>query len=279
MATIASKHSAPTNLGRKATEAVVEVARALVACGFNESALIHGSAATRAFTFIECESIAIMAGDVDIVVEATITPDELVVLQELLDGVFRSALDQHASPRSRVSIKVANRQFLTMAEAPSLMLSAHAGGLSAKAIFQHHHARPTHTADVRFPFALQYGAWRWANLAAGQPSERMLGLYELTKGCLRARTSRATLDDCSLVSASELAAYVTDSRFLLRRQLPPFVVGLIAEVIESHDPLTHSSQAASFKASQAELRQMVRRTMPQSLLARRLAEQPLKDVA
>lgn len=262
--------SASRPLRTCAVGAVDSVVERIIDLGLSSSVTLHGSAATGDYAFLDCGDSPALMSDIDILVNDSHVAPYVASIENELSHVFRVALGKLASPASKVSIKVINGGFLRTMEAPSLLRSAVARGCQTRQLTR---TNPYNmTGAIVFPYALPYAVWRTITHLGTGRAENAVALYELTKGCWRAKFPQADGQPLGarVLALDECRSVVETSLFSLRSFVPPTTSRILADWLASPDLLRLTLGPSRLLQQRSEISRVVMRRMPHGLLNDRI---------
>lgn len=267
----------PTALTRAACDAFAAIAVELSRIGLGTHARIHGSAATKALSFLDWSPTPLLAGDVDVLIMAPLSPSDVSGLQTSLTTIYRVALGPHGAEHSHVSVKSLDVQFLATLEAEGLLKSAWHGGVTARALASRQNIIPARTSRVIFPYALHYATWRYVSSAASGPLDQLVGLYELCKGVSRYIQPHVTTNLARLFTRTDLARFAECHLFLPRQ----YFGGRTSQFIRDTMGANGDTREQMYRRWQAleDVRYAIHSGMPGSILLQRAQDQARRAVA
>lgn len=267
----------PTALMRAACDAFAAIAVELSRIGLGTHARIHGSAATKALSFLDWSPTPLLAGDVDVLVMAPLSPSDVSGLQTSLTSIYQVALGPHGGGHSHVSVKSLDLQFLATLEAEGLLKSAWHGGLTATALARRQNIVPARTSRVIFPYALQYATWRYVSSAGSGPLDQLVGLYELCKGVSRHIEPHVPTNLARLFTRSDLARFAERHLFLPRQ----YFGGRTSQFIRDTVGANSDTRVGVYRRWQAleDVRHAIQSRMPGSILLQRARNHSRRAVA
>jgi len=217
-ATAGQVYSAPSGRHRESNsrflhglrrDAIHAVSRDLVLSGYPR-AILHGSAGAGGGTFVLADGGVKSVSDVDIVMLHGMHALERADLEASLNIQLSSVLAGVRAANARVSIRCRPVHGERLPEWASLKMSAVGAGRSARSIWGGRGFPGT--AAVTYPYAIEFGLFRWIECASAGQNDRIAALYELAKGIGRLlRPAGRPQSEITCVSDDDLIRQISGS--------------------------------------------------------------------
>lgn len=235
-------------LGCLRRDAIHAVSSSLVLSGYPR-AILHGSAGAGGGTFVLADGGVKSVSDIDVVMLHGMHAIERADLESSLNFQLSSVLAGVQAANVRVSVRCRAIHGERLPEWTSLKMSALGAGRSARRIWGGRGFPGTHT--VTYPYALEFGLFRWIECASAGHDDRTAALYELAKGLRRLlRPAGRPQSEIICVSDDDLIREITGSVGVIEGLLGVEIGGLIRLWIahQGRSALTRGERASAFLA-------------------------------
>lgn len=266
--------TASPQLRARRLDAIHAVASHAVAAGYGNTTMVHGSASTGAGTYIASDWGLVTTSDMDLLVCGSLDPVDATKFGDELDALYAAVIGGASTPNALVSLKLRSQEFWHYTEARSLTRSAMLGGRSASEVrVSPRHAFSSENRIIAYPYALQYGLFRWARFAAAPGRSQVTALYELAKGLHRAHVRTGDASESVgvvVINDRDLASYTAMMLTRAETTLGRTVTGILSGWLRESLMEGRTVSAEGSETVQRMLSEFVASTMPHSLLLSRM---------